>query len=470
MPRAPDRGTGRPARRLEWNAGTREDILSPMPSALTRRLQKHFGRNPFKLPVVEQMFGFHERPNLHLAIQELVEGVGRKTRLTGIVMSEHYENVTLSKLSRAVSAAPFEEGPVEYADVPVAADRNLACVKRGLYTLTDGKAPVALLVSEQQFARQSGITIEVMGLDREAAEGFVRRLTRLTRAGKAYRGQILSLERDCYGAFSVRFHSLPSIGRDGIILPPEVLRRIERHTLGFSRHADVLRSAGRHLKRGILLHGPPGTGKTLTAMHLASQMAGRTVLIMTGSGMGSIEIACSLARLLEPATVILEDVDLIGTERQHQSVDANALLFELLNQMDGLSDDADVLFILTTNRPDVLEPALASRPGRIDQAIEIPLPDADCRRRLLELYARGLTLDPADRDRLVEPTAGASGAFIRELLRKATVIAAEENGQGPLAVRDRHLDEALAELLVAGGALTQSLLGARVKGEKPAGP
>src|SRR5688572_12792394 len=67
------------------------------------------------------------------------------------------------------------------------------------------------------------------------------------------------------------------------------------------------------------------------------------------------------------------------------TVGANALLFELLNQMDGLAEDADVLFVLTTNRPDVLEPALAARPGRIDQAIEIPLPDAECRRRLLEL-------------------------------------------------------------------------------------
>lgn len=411
------------------------------------------------------MFGFHERPNLHLAIEEMVGDADRKARLTGIVMSEHYETVTLSKLSRAASAKPFEEGPVEYADVAVAADRNLACVKRGLYTLRDGNRPVALLVSEQQFARNTGITVEVMGANREVAEGFLRRLTHLTRAGKAYRGQVLSLERDCYGAFVVRFHALPKIGRDGIILPPEVLRRIERHTLGFSRHGAALRSAGRHLKRGILLHGPPGTGKTLTAMHLATQMVGRTVLIMTGSGMSSIEIACSLARLLEPSTVILEDVDLIGTERQHQTVDANALLFELLNQMDGLSDDADILFILTTNRPDVLEPALASRPGRIDQAIEIPLPDSDCRRRLFELYARGLTLELSDRDRLIERTAGASGAFIRELLRKATVVAAEENGQGPLTVRDRHLDEALAELLVAGGALTQSLLGAKVSKE-----
>ena len=163
---------------------------------------------------------------------------------------------------------------------------------------------------------------------------------------------------------------------------------------------------------------------------------------------------------MEPATVILEDVDLIGTERDHQAVGANALLFELLNQMDGLAEDVDVLFVLTTNRPDVLEPALAARPGRVDQAIEVPPPDADCRRRLFELFSRGLRVEVADWGRVIDRTAGVSGAFIRELLRKAAVYAAEEDGKGPLTVHDRHLDEALTELLVAGGPLTKSLLGA----------
>ncbi len=146
-------------------------------------------------------------------------------------------------------------------------------------------------------------------------------------------------------------------------------------------------------------------------------------------------------------------------------VDANALLFELLNQMDGLADDADILFILTTNRPDVLEPALAARPGRIDQAIEVPPPDEDCRRRLFALYSRGLALNIEQLDDFIRRTSGVSAAFIRELLRKAAVIAAIET-DGDLIVKDEHIHEALAELLVAGGPLTQSLLGAKNSGGK----
>jgi ATP-dependent 26S proteasome regulatory subunit len=220
------------------------------------------------------------------------------------------------------------------------------------------------------------------------------------------------------------------------------------------------------LKRGILLFGPPGTGKTLTAMYLATQMTGRTVILLTGAGMGAIELACRLARMLEPSTVILEDVDLVGTQRERQTVDANALLFELLNQMDGLSEDVDVLFILTTNRADVLEPALAARPGRIDQAIEIPLPDDECRSRLLDLYSRGLRVELTDRNRMIQRLKGASGAFIRELFRKAALLAAEESGSSSLTVREEHLEDSLKELLVAGGTLTQSLLGARMPAPK----
>ena len=436
---------------------------------LLRRLRKHFGADPGSLPVVEQQFGLHDRPNLHLAIEEILDGAKRPASLVGVLAHSEHETPSLARLSRQASARHFEAGPVQYFDVPLPEGRHLSCVKNGLYFVHQGKKRLAMLVTASRYAHPPCLQVEVMANSREDAEEFVRELRRLTQLGKAYRGHVLSLDKDCYGSVHITHHALPAIRREDVILPEALLRRIERHTLTFSKHAHRLREAGRHLKRGVLFHGPPGTGKTLTAMYLATQMAGRTVLLITGRGAGSIEAACALARLLEPATVILEDVDLIGTERDHQEIGANALLFELLNEMDGLANDVDVLFILTTNRPDVLEPALASRPGRVDQAIEIPPPDAECRRRLFELYGRGMTVEVADWERLIDRTAGASGAFIRELLRKAAVFAAEEDGAAPVVVQDRHIDEGLTELLVAGGPFTKSLLGTRRQGEKVSG-
>jgi hypothetical protein len=429
-------------------------------SLLLRRLRKHFAAEPADLPVVEQHFDLHERPNLHLAIEEMLAGPSRQAELVGVLARDEYRSPSLGRLSREASAEQFEQGPVEYVDVSLPGGQHLACVKSGLYLVREEDEPLALLVTMPVHSHPPVLQVEVMAPNRERAERFLRQLQRQTNQGKAYRGHVLSVEEDCYGRVSIRSHALPVIRRDEVILPEPLLRRIERHTLSFSKHAARLRAARRHLKRGILLYGPPGTGKTLTAMYLIAQMPGRTVLLLTGHGMRSIETACRLARLLEPTTVVLEDVDLIGTERNNQTVGANALLFELLNQMDGLAEDVDILFILSTNRPDILEPALAARPGRVDQAIEVPPPDAECRRRLFELYSRGVQFEVADWDRLITRTAGVSGAFIRELLRKACVYAAEEDGTGPLVVCDRHLEEGLTELLVAGGALTKSLLGA----------
>jgi cell division protease FtsH len=428
---------------------------------LYARLRDHFGRPPVDLPVLQQRFANYERPNLQLALDEMLPVDKLKPVSLGVV-SRDWEEPSLARLARADTAKAFHEGPVEYVDVELAHGQQLACVRKCLLLFRVEKQPVAVLIHVPRHSRSDSIEFEIMGATREIAESFLRRLVRETRHGRAFRGQVLSIEQSCYGELSVKFNRLPRIDRENIILPESLLVRIERHTISFSRQAAKLRAAKRHLKRGILLYGPPGTGKTLSAMYLASQMPERTVLLLTGQAVGAIKTACDLARMLEPATVILEDADLIGSERGHQTVGANALLFELLNEMDGLAEDADVLFVLTTNRPDILEPALSSRPGRIDQAIEVPPPDAECRRRLIEFYGQGLDLRIADLEGVVARIDGVSAAFIRELLRRAAVYAAETQDDGqPLRVDDSHIRESLTELLVAGGPLTRSLLASR---------
>jgi SpoVK/Ycf46/Vps4 family AAA+-type ATPase len=96
-------------------------------------------------------------------------------------------------------------------------------------------------------------------------------------------------------------------------------------------------------------------------------------------------------------------------------------------------------FLLTTNRADLLEPALAQRPGRMDHAALLPLPDAAARRRLLRLYQRSLELDLADPDAIIGRTEGVTASFIKELLRRAALRAAEEAGHGGAAGNGRPL-------------------------------
>jgi SpoVK/Ycf46/Vps4 family AAA+-type ATPase len=135
------------------------------------------------------------------------------------------------------------------------------------------------------------------------------------------------------------------------------------------------------------------------------------------------------------------------------------LLNKLLNEMDGLREDAEVIFILTTNRPDqLLEPALASRPGRIDQAIEFPLPDDIGRAKLARLYGQGLELDEDIVGTIVSRSKGVSAAFIKELMRRSAQFLLQAGRDKVLTVSA--VDAALEEMVILGGSLNLKLLGA----------
>jgi cell division protease FtsH len=272
-----------------------------------------------------------------------------------------------------------------------------------------------------------------------------------------YRGQVLTVKADPHGGGDIVFLERPQLAADELILPDGVLERLELHVLGPSRHREALRAGGRHLSRGILLWGPPGTGKTHTVRYLVGAAPEATVVILSGGALGMVGAFSGLARRLAPSLVVLEDVDLVAQERTFGPFGSSPLLFELMNEMDGLGDDADVAFVLTTNRPDALEPALAARPGRIDLAVELPLPDDDARRRLLALYSRGLQLELSDPEAVIARTSGVTASFVKELLRRAALVAAEA---GRATVADADLASVLDELLADSSALTRVLLGA----------
>ena len=438
---------------------------APPESVVSKHLQAHFEADPAKLPIVAQEFKLTEHPNLQVALDAYLAVEGRSSTLVGFSSDrDRYGGLSLGDLLIPPSSGLMGgegmavEGPVKYVSVTIAEDRILTCVQNGLYTWRDAKQRLAALVRiEDRFLPK--VMVEVMAPERETAERFLAELRDSMRKRNVYRGRVLTLDQQRDGTLLINPRPLPRIRRQDIILQDGLLDRIERQTINFSKHAQKLLAAGRHLRRGVLLHGAPGTGKTLTAMYLASEMAGRTVLVVTGRGMGLIEEVGAMARALQPSTVIVEDVDLIAEERTRQGSCNTAVLFELLNEMDGLAADADILFLLTTNRPDMLEPALAARPGRVDMAIEVPLPDGSSRKRLFDLYLQGLRFELKNLEAIVERTKGVSAAFIREMVRKAALAAADERDE--LVVEDRHLDEALHELLVEGGGLTRSLLGAQ---------
>jgi ATP-dependent 26S proteasome regulatory subunit len=214
-------------------------------------------------------------------------------------------------------------------------------------------------------------------------------------------------------------------------------------------------------KKGLLLYGPPGTGKTHTIHYLIGALPGHTTLLITADQIGAFSDYITLARLLQPSIVVMEDIDLVGRHREHLNPGTESLLNRLLNEMDGLTSDAEIIFLMTTNRPEALERALASRPGRVDQAIEFPLPDEAGRRKLIRLYAACAAIDDEVVSQTARTTDGVSASFIKELMRRAIQFHLECRSDGkPIRILQNDVDQAIDELLFTGGSLNRTLLGA----------
>lgn len=347
-------------------------------------------------------------------------------------------------------------GPVEYTTAATGPGRERQVVAAGVRLLRVGVEPVVVL---QRDARpQWGLElpqIEIIAADHRTSGTVMSVVRDLMREHSVLRGQVLSFDTDEYGDSlgGVTFHERPTVALDEVVLPDGALERLERHVVAIGSHRDAMLRAGQHLKRGILLYGPPGTGKTHTIRYLLGRTSGSTAILLSGNMLRLVREAATLARVLAPAIVVLEDCDLVAEDRD--MIDSpDSMLFELLEALDGLDGDADVAFVLTTNRPDLLERALAQRPGRVDLAVEIPLPDTTARRQLFSLYAGGRGFSDAAVREAADRADGVTASFAKELVRRAVLTAAIEERPA----RDGDLTGALEELLSDRETFTRSLL------------
>ncbi len=417
------------------------------------------------LAVVEEAWPAFEHVNVQAALDAWLGVEGRTHQIIGLVDYRHRGGFGLGDL---LGEDPHRHGPrpgnVTRVSLPSGPDgQTRDCLRAAVLLVEDGAERIALLLrgADPEEGRGS-VTVELVSQRPEAARVLAVELRALVLELNVYRAQVVSFGHSMFGERSslLRFHQRPTIGDDDLILPSATFADLRRQVVGVARNRDRLRAAGQHLKRGLLLYGPPGVGKTHTVRYLVSQLVDTTIVELTGETLGAIREACSIARSLQPSMIVVEDVDLIAEERDRYS-GQTPLLFALLNEMDGLADDADVVFLLTTNRVDLLEPALASRPGRVDQAVHIDLPDKSARAQLFELYRGRLDIDTSRLGSVLERTEGVTASFLKELLRRAAVIAADRDShaEDDLHVSADDLDAALEDLMDTRNQMTRSVLG-----------
>jgi hypothetical protein len=374
-----------------------------------RALREHLGPDAASVPVVSGSWRGYDHVNLQAGLDAWLADGGRAHTLVGLTGFRHSGFGLADLMQSGAGHYGIGLGSVAMTALPAGpGGQTRACVQCGLYLVSDGDTRLALLLrGPDDSDPDSDATLEVACSDQAAAQRVIDEVRGLAIARNVFRGQVVAFGGEVFGhgrGRMLHFLDRPQIGRDSVILPPAVIDGIERQVLGVARHAGRLLASGQHLKRGVLLHGAPGTGKTHTIRYLLGRLPDVTVVVLSGHALRFIAEACSVARALQPSVVVVEDVDLIADERGPR-MGQHPLLFQLLNEMDGLGEDVDVTFLLTTNRPDLLEAALAARPGRVDHAVELPFPDAGARRKLIELYRGNLVLDLSDPRRwLAAPT------------------------------------------------------------------
>ena len=196
---------------------------------------------------------------------------------------------------------------------------------------------------------------------------------------------------------------------------------------------------GAKIPKGVLLFGPPGTGKTLLAKAVAGE-AGVPFFSISGSDFVEMFVGVGASRVRDlfeqakaaaPAIVFVDEIDAVGRHRGaglgggHD--EREQTLNQLLVEMDGFDQKQGVILLASTNRPDILDPALL-RPGRFDRQIIVDRPDLEGRKAILAVHARGKPLAPGvDLDVIARRTPGFTGADLANLVNEAALLSARHD-------------------------------------------
>ncbi len=207
----------------------------------------------------------------------------------------------------------------------------------------------------------------------------------------------------------------------------------------FLKYPEKFAALGARIPRGVLLVGPPGTGKTLLARAVAGE-AGVPFFSISGSEFVEMFVGVGASRVRDlfdqakrnaPCIVFVDEIDAVGRQRgaglggSHD--EREQTLNQILVEMDGFDTNTNVIVLASTNRPDILDPALL-RPGRFDRQVVLDRPDVRGRRAILEVHAKGKPLDKdTSLEILAKQTPGFSGADLANLVNEAAILAARRN-------------------------------------------
>ena len=270
-----------------------------------------------------------------------------------------------------------------YSDVSVALDKSESVLLDGRIFLEKQSVRYLVILN-----RYDVIEVAARTENADLVKDVIQEVETYVNKHNFYRGKKLEFD----GKLS--FIKVEYQGWDDIVLDPVIKEQIRQNTIGFIANIDQWKKYGIPAKRGIILCGDPGTGKTIVCKALLSEAEGVTIIVTDPVCMaspGSIINLFSIARDLSPAIVIIEDIDMIGIDRDILLMSTPPLL-ALLAVMDGITENQNIITVGTTNSIDKLDKTLRERPARFDRIFILERPDYGNRVLILRNQAKTIPL------------------------------------------------------------------------------
>lgn len=363
------------------------------------------------------------------AFSRLFAGDGAQYEVVPFLDSYEFKDALKGHYAYRVQSEQLSIGLDQWVTLPVFG--NFFVRHRG----TD----VHLYVSLDLCYESMGCVITVMAApgNQAAVEAFYADMQASLLANDIYYQKCMTFVRG-----RLDFTAVTHNGWDDIVLKADVKQQIRDNTVSILEHNETLASLGMCPNRNVILISPPGMAKTTIFRAVSAEVDGKMSRIWcTGKSIERADDVTSLfqaARSLAPCIVFIEDMDLFGGDRTYGG--ENRVLNEFLACLDGTTENSGVVVMASTNDVLSMDEALINRPGRFDEKIEIPLPDAQDRALMLASFFKKLSAmpDPSVTEdawkTVIDLTEGLTGAYLKDLAKSTVVRAVAEGRAGDGAV------------------------------------
>ena len=317
----------------------------------------------------------------------------------------------------------------------------------------------------------SDCTLEVAAKDADTAMEMRDLVKKHAFENSIYRDRTISIDINFHknrysddepkAYFSILFNPVEKVADEDIIIDPKHHAILKESLVEFYQDREQLKTFGIPSRRAFLLYGPPGTGKSMTCRYVMQNLPGTTRIIVRGNQLQHIASICEVARLLQPSLLVLEDVDLAFSGREINFY--GTVLGEFMDILDGMNQDDELLFLMTTNAIERVESAIKDRPGRVNQCLLLGFPEHDDRIKFLGLYLKDHLTTSLDLSEIAKNVGNVSQVFLKELCLRAVQYAAREVqfDHEKLLLENRHFDRAIDEIISQNDRYVEQIVGFR---------